>query len=143
MIPLYNYQIILRESSKLFPKYLEELKIENKYTLNKVTNDPNVKALKRFKKILKLNLEENVVNGKIVDKPDEKFKEEYSIITKILHHGKKEVKFTDDMQKDLYSIRTVPTVQKDKIISKDKEKKFFCTKVTNFKNFSAKDSGTS
>ena len=112
--------------------YIEELKIENKYTLNKVTNDPNVKALKRFKKILKLNLEENVVNGKIVDKPDEKFKEEYSIITKILHQGKKEVKFTDDMYKDLYSIRTVPKVQKEKIISKDKEKKFIDTNTSSF-----------
>ena len=38
----------------------------------------------------------------------------------------------DDMYKDLYSIRTVPTVQKDKIISKDKEKKFIDTNTSSY-----------
>lgn len=116
----------------LINKYIEELKTENKYALNKVTNDPNVKALKRFKKILKLNLGENVVNGKTIDKPDEKYKEEYSIITKILHHKKKEVKDTNDMYKDLSSFKTVPKIQKEIIKSKDKEQKFYDTNTTSY-----------
>ena len=102
--------------------YIKELKIENKYTIDKVDKDPNVKALKRFKKILKMNIGEDCFNGKKIEKPNEIYKEDFSIMNTVIHSKKKEKNFIGDVYKELYSVRTVPKRNKENTECKDKFK---------------------
>lgn len=62
---------------KLIDNYIEEFKIENKYKLDLLETDPKVKALKKLRKILSINLGNKIINNRKIESPRNEFKIKY------------------------------------------------------------------
>ena len=73
------------QSLKLIETTLNDFREEYKLKLNIMHKDPNVKALNQFKKNLLLNKDSTIINGRLLDAPNEKIKKNYKIIHSIVH----------------------------------------------------------
>lgn len=98
---------------KLIDNYINDLIKENPYYEERVMKSPNVKALLRFQKILKLNMDANVVNGKSIQPAPKEYKETFDIINtvrrrNVLTRPNSSKKINENVYKVMYSIRTVP-----------------------------------
>jgi hypothetical protein len=112
---------------KLINEYIEEKIKENPYNENFINKDHSIIALRRFKKILQLNLKKNEINGKLLPLPKKEIKAKFDLIKKVIktqgwkkmHIINENVNF--DIYKDLYSIKTVG--KEDYILKPDNLKK--------------------
>ena len=112
---------------KLINEYIDEKIKENPYNENFINKDHSIIALRRFKKILQLNLKKNEINGKLLPLPKKEIKAKFDLIKKVIktqgwkkmHIINENVNF--DIYKDLYSIKTVG--KEDYILKPDNLKK--------------------
>ncbi len=97
----------------LINDYIEEKRKENPYNDNYINSDHSIIALRRFRKILKLNLKKNEINGKILPLPKKEIKTKFDLIKKVIQNqGWKKMHIINenvnfDIYKDLYSIKRV------------------------------------
>lgn len=80
---------ITDDSSKLqlislIDKYIEEFKEENKYKLSLLKTDHKIKALKKLKRLLRLNCGDTLVHGREVPSPDNRLKERFIINSRLM-----------------------------------------------------------
>ena len=98
---------------QLIDNYMQEKKKENPFIENFIYKNHSMIALRRFKNILKSNLNYNEINGKKISIPKKEFKEKYNLMNKIIkkqgiknkHLQTENVNF--EVYKDLYSIKNV------------------------------------
>ena len=90
--------------------YIKEKCLENKYNIDFEKTDHNIRALKNFKNLLKINLNKGEINGKIYKFPDKNFQTNYNITKKvILKNGYRNVHYVPEnvnfnLYKKLYSV---------------------------------------
>ena len=95
---------------KIIDDYIKEKCLENKYNIEFEKTDHNIKALKNFKNLLKINLNKGEINGKIYKFPHKNFDTNYKITKKVIlkngyrnaHYVPENVNF--DIYKKLYSV---------------------------------------
>ena len=95
---------------KIIDDYIKEKCLENKYNIEFEKTDHNIRALKNFKNLLKINLNKGEINGKIYKFPDKNFDTNYKITKKVIlkngyrnaHYVPENVNF--DIYKKLYSV---------------------------------------
>ena len=107
----HNSQRLLKVIENTFNEYKEKYK----YKLNKLKNDPTIKALVKFEKYILNNKESKLINGRKLKEYDPKIKEEYNIINSILH-GK--TLANETMRRNNLSLKGNKTVGKIKTIPK-------------------------
>lgn len=62
--------------------YIAEFKMENKYKPELVFHDHNIKALKKLRRMLKINFDITTVNDKALNRPHEDIQQKYNLIRK-------------------------------------------------------------
>ena len=95
---------------KIIDDYIKEKCLENKYNIDFEKTDHNIRTLKNFKNLLKINLNKGQVNGKNYNFPDKNFETNYNITKKVIlkngyrnaHYVPENVNF--DLYKKLYSV---------------------------------------
>jgi len=68
----------------LIDDYIKEKCLENKYNVDFEKTDHNIRALKDFKNVLKINLNSGVINGKKFNSPDKNFETNFNITKKVI-----------------------------------------------------------
>lgn len=64
--------------------YIEDFKLQNKFLPDLVETDGQIKALRRFKKILSCNLDEKIIHGRHLPPPDKSVYEKLEINKKLI-----------------------------------------------------------
>lgn len=64
--------------------YIEDFKLQNKFLPDLVETDGQIKALRRFKKILSCNLGEKIIHGRHLPSPDKSVYEKLEINKKLI-----------------------------------------------------------
>ena len=73
-----------QEMNRLIEQYFKERRDENKYKLNVLDKDPQMKAVKRFRKWMMDNLGDKQINGRRLNSPSKKLKQEYVTVNKCI-----------------------------------------------------------
>ncbi len=96
---------------QLIDRHFEEYKQINKYKLNVMHKDPEVKALKRLKLFLQANEDTNIINGRELNPPSEEIVKKYSKVKKAMmkerHEKNEEQLFSDNMKAMKNNVKTM------------------------------------